>query len=302
MEGKKKILCLNNRIRFGPSGNSDSFYKEGNKSSIEMPKWLYDMGLNAYEYSLTRGINIKEETARLIGQQASKYDIAVSVHAPYYINLASPEKEKAEKSIQYILDSLEVATWLGANRIVFHPGSCARMSRQKANENIINMLKQLVNQAKDYLQSGLLLCPETMGKINQIGTLDEILYFCTLHENIIPTLDFGHIHARGLGAINSKDDYVKILDKVENAIGYERTRNFHSHFSHIEFTERGEKKHWTLSDTEYGPEFSFLAEVIIERDLTPIIICESRGVMAEDALRLKNIYEEKITLSNNVNI
>jgi len=267
-----------------------------------MPKWLYHMGLNAYEYSLTRGINIKEETARLIGEEARKYNIAVSVHAPYYINLASPEKEKAEKSLEYILDSLEVATWLGATRVVFHPGSCAKISRQKANENVISMLKQLIGQAKDYLQSGIFLCPETMGKMNQVGTLDEILYFCSLHDNIVPTLDFGHIHARGLGAIKSKGDYEEIIDRVENAIGYERTKSFHSHFSRIEFTEGGEKKHWTMSDTEYGPEFSHLAEVIIERKLTPTIICESRGVMAEDALKLKNIYQEKITLSNNANI
>ncbi len=295
-------MNLNNSIRFGPSGNSESFYKQGHKSSIDMPKWLHDMGLNAYEYSLTRGINIKEETARLIGTEARKYDIAVSVHAPYYINLASPEKEIAKKSKEYILDSLKVATWLGAKRVVFHPGSCAKISRQKANENVIHMLKQLIDQAKDYLQSGMFLCPETIGKLNQVGTLDEILHFCSLHDNMMPTLDFGHLHARGLGAINSKEDYQEIIDRVENAIGYERTKSFHSHFSRIEFTEGGEKKHWTISDTQYGPEFSYLAEVIIERRLSPTIICESRGVMAEDALKLKNIYEEKITLSNNGNI
>ncbi len=267
-----------------------------------MPKWLHYMGLNAYEYSLTRGINIKEETARLIGKEAKKYDIAVSVHAPYYINLASPEKEKTEKSIKYILDSLEVATWLGAKKVVFHPGSCAKISRKEANENVIKMLEQLIAQARDYLKNGMFLCPETMGKLNQIGTLDEILFFCSLHDNIIPTLDFGHIHARGLGAINSKEDYEEIINRVENAIGNERTKYFHSHFSRIEFTEGGEKKHWTISDTQYGPEFSYLAEVIIERNLTPTIICESRGVMAEDALKLKNIYQEKIILSNNGNI
>ena len=292
-------MLLNDKIRFGPSGNSELFYEQGNKTSVQMPKWLYHMGLNAYEYSLTRGINIKEETARLIGQEARKYNIKVSVHAPYYINLASPEKDKREKSIKYILDSLEAARWLGANRVVFHPGSCAKMNREKAVETVVSTMKCLVVEAREYLQDGILLCPETMGKINQVGTLDEVLYLCSLHENIIPTLDFGHLHARGSGAINSKEDYEVILNRVENAIGYERTKGFHSHFSRIEFSQGGEKKHWTLSDIQYGPEFSFLAEVLIEKQLTPVIICESRGVMAEDALRLKNIYDEKFRLLNN---
>lgn len=119
-------MVFNERVRFGPSGNSELFYDQGYKTSAEMPKWLYNMGLNAYEYSLTRGINIKEETARLIGKQAKIYDIAVSVHAPYYINLASQEKDKQEKSLKYILDSLEVAAWLGAKRVVFHPGFALR--------------------------------------------------------------------------------------------------------------------------------------------------------------------------------
>jgi len=294
------VLC--EETRFGPSGNSKIFYEQGNKTSVQMPKWLYDMGLNAYEYSLTRGINIKEETARAIGEQARLYDIALSVHAPYYINLASPEKDKREKSIKYILDSLKVASWLGAKRVVFHPGSCAKMSRKTAVERAASTLEQIIEKARTFLQKGMFLCPETMGKINQVGNLKEVLYFCSFHENIIPTLDFGHLHARGLGAINSKEDYELILNSVEDAIGYERTKVFHSHFSRIEFTTGGEKKHWTISDSQYGPEFSPLAEVIIERQLTPTIICESREVMAEDALRLKDIYREKLNLFKNTNI
>ena len=96
------MFPIDSKIRFGPSGNSDSFYDQGFKTSREMPKWLYDMGLNAYEYSITRGINLKEATAREIGEQAAKWGIAMSLHAPYYINLAGREEEGRKKSIQYL--------------------------------------------------------------------------------------------------------------------------------------------------------------------------------------------------------
>jgi len=292
-------VAYNDIIRFGPAGNSDLFYEQGYKSSVDMPKWLHDMGLNAYEYACTHGVKIREKTARAIGEAAKKYNIALSVHAPYYINLATEDPKKRVKTKRYILDSLQVAYWMGAKRVVFHPGSSAKMDRRRAFKNAADALKEIISDAREFVEKGIHLCPETMGKINQLGTVDEVLELCKLHESLIPTLDFGHINAMGQGSIKSCTDYMQIINSVRDALGEERTRYFHSHFSRIEYTNGGEKKHWTLKDIQYGPDFEPLAEVLVSQDLKPVIICESRGTMAEDAVKLKNIYDEKNHLFNN---
>ncbi|NLU37224.1 MAG: TIM barrel protein [Clostridiales bacterium] len=293
----KGVFLINIQIRFGPSGNDNLFYKQGYRSSIDMPKWLYEMGLNAYEYSLTRGIHIEEHTAKEIGEQAAKWGISMSVHAPYYINLASQKEENRLKSIQYIVRSAEVALWIGANRVVFHPGSSGK-DRESALETAKKTLLHALEECGEYIANGIRLCPETMGKRNQLGNLGEVLELCQLDNTLLPVIDFGHLHALYQGAIKSVKEYANILDMIENKLDKERNKSFHIHFSRIEYTKAGEKKHHAYENTAYGPDFEPLAEIIIHRNIKPVIICESRGSMARDALKLKRIYEEKLSLFN----
>ncbi len=278
-------------IRFGPSGNSDSFYDQGYNSSVAMPKWLAEMGLNAYEYQCSKGVNISEKKARELGEEARNHGIFLSIHAPYYINLASREEEKRQNSKKYILQTMQAASWMGAERIVIHPGSCTGIERRDALNTAISTLKGAIEEADRLGFKNIHICPETMGKINQLGDLEEVLELCTIDERLLPTLDFGHIHARGMGSLKSIEDFDSIFRQLENRLGSERLRTFHCHFSRIEFTGGGEKKHWTLDDIQFGPEFELLAKVLWNRKLSPVVICESRGVMAEDALRLKDTYE-----------
>ncbi|WHH59651.1 TIM barrel protein [Petroclostridium sp. X23] len=277
-------------VKFGPSGNSDKFYEQGYKSSLQMPKWLKDMGLDAYEYQCSKGVKISEETAVKLGENAKEQGITMSIHAPYYINLASVEPEKRENSKRYIIETMTAARWMGAERIVVHPGSCSKMDRKKALVLAKETLKTTLAQADEMGLGDIHICPETLGKINQLGTLEEILELCMLDERLIPTIDFGHIHARGLGCLIDQSDFEKIFDIMEKALGNDRLKSFHSHFSRIEFTAGGEKKHWCFGDTQYGPEFEPIAEILYRKNLSPTIICESRGTMAEDALELKKIY------------
>ncbi|MHB8064349.1 MAG: TIM barrel protein [Ruminiclostridium sp.] len=279
-------------IRFGPSGNSDSFYEQGYKTSSQMPAWLTSLGLNAYEYSCTKGVNIGEKTAVEIGNEAKRNNIFVSIHAPYYINMSSEEIEKRENSKKYILDTLKVAKWMGAKRIVVHSGSCSKVERSWALETAIQILKETLALADEAGYGDISICPEVLGKHNQLGTLEEIMEMCKMDERIIPTIDFGHIHARGLGRLNSEEDFANIIDIIENSIGKARTKQLHCHFSRIEYSRGGEKKHWNFSDKQYGPEFEHLAPVLVKRGMEPVIICESRGMMAEDALEMKKIYEQ----------
>ncbi|HEY8422665.1 MAG TPA: TIM barrel protein [Thermoclostridium sp.] len=278
-------------IWFGPSGNSEKFYEDGNKHSYQMPEWLKNMDLNAYEYQCNKGTNIKQETAVKIGIEAKKAGVRLSIHAPYYINLSSSEEEKRKNSVQYIINTCQVAKWMGADRIVIHPGSVGKLSREKAMMLALPVLAEAIKTADESGFSDITLCPEVLGKINNLGSVDEVITMCMLDERMIPCVDFGHVYARTLGAVKDVDDFNAIFEKIENALGAERARKLHIHFSRIEFTDAGEKKHHTMQDTEYGPEFENLAHVLIKRKTEPVIICESRDRMAEDAVILKQIYE-----------
>ena len=206
--------------------------------------------------------------------------------------MSSVEKEKRERSKEYIINTLEVARWMGAKRIVVHTGSCGKVTREWALETAIDVLKETIFEADEKGLGDIVICPEVLGKLNQLGTLEEILEMCKVDERLIPTIDFAHLHARSMGGLKSTEDFEKVINQIENELGYERVKKVHCHFSRVEYSKGGEKKHWTLDDTQYGPEFEPLAEVISKKKLEPVIICESRGNMAEDALKLKKIYED----------
>lgn len=278
-------------IWFGPAGNSDSFYEQGYKHSWEMPQWLREMGLNAYEYQCTKGVLLKEETAARIGEECRKHEIRASIHAPYYINLSSTEKQKREKSIQYILETLRIAKAMGAGRIIMHPGYVSGISRDTALKMAKDTFLRALEAAKNEHLEDITICPEVLGKYNQLGNIFEVVELCALSDNVIPCIDFGHVHALTRNGLKTKKEYMDILRYVGQELGQERMRAVHMHFSRVEVDRGGEKRHWTLADTQYGPEFGPLAEAILELGIEPVIISESRGMMAEDSLALKKMFE-----------
>lgn len=275
---------------FGPSGNSQSFYDEGHKSTVETPEWLWERGLDAFEYSFGRGVRIKEGTAGEIGSGFAAKDIVVSVHAPYYINLASTDADKRKNTVRYFTESVTAAHWMGAKRVIFHPGAVGKEDRESAFGRAVDFFAEVIDEVKSLGYDEVHLCPETLGKINQLGNVEEVLRLCSMDKSIIPAIDFGHLHARTVGGIKTKDDYKRILDIMGERLDEERAKRFHIHFSHIEYTGQGEKKHHDLKDEGYGPDFEPLAELMVERGLEPIVICESPTMMAEDARAMKEIY------------
>ena len=278
---------------FGPAGNSDSFSKMGFKSNLDAPEYVSKMGLDIYEYQCGRGVRVSEENAKIYRANAEKFNIKTSLHAPYFISLSSVEEEKRLKSVDYIMQSAIAADMLGADRIIVHSGSCSKISREEALALAKDTLKiarnSLVENGLDHIH----ICPETMGKINQLGTLDEVLELCLVDESFIPCIDFGHLNARTFGNINSKEAFENVLNAIENKLGYDKLNCFHSHFSKIEFTENGgEKRHLTFEDSVFGPEFEPLAELVAKKDLSPIFICESAGTQAEDSHYMKKVYKD----------
>lgn len=278
-------------IKFGPAGNDKQFYADGYKSTVEAPKWLKTMGLNAFEYSFGKGILLKDETALEIATAMKENDIAISVHAPYFINFANPDDEMIEKSYNYVLNSLYKLKLMGGNRCIIHVGSCGKLDREYAINLVAERLRILVEKVKAAGYGDMLLCIETMGKQAQIGSYTEIIDLCKIDPMIIPTFDFGHINAVTGGTLKSKEDYEKIFDYCLENLGEFRTKNVHIHFSKIEYGAKGEIKHLTFEDDIYGPDFEPLAEVLKERNYTPVIICESKECMAIDALKMKKVFE-----------
>ena len=283
--------------RFGPAGLPNDFSGKGFKSSLEAPVYLEEMGLTAFEYQCGQGVRIREELARNLGGKTREKGIRLSLHAPYFISLSSLEEEKRANSIRYILQSARAADFMGAKRIVVHSGSCGKMSREQALE----LAKGTLRLAREALcaegLSHICICPETMGKINQLGTLHEVLELCRVDESFVPCIDFGHLNARSAGAVTGAKAYEDILAEIEDALGFERLKTFHSHFSRIEYTARGgEVRHLTFSDAVYGPPFEPLMELVAQKGLSPTFICESAGTQGADAQTMMKYYETFIKI------
>lgn len=280
-------------INFGPAGFCEDFSKV-NKKSEQMPQWLIDHELSAYEIAFTNGINIGDEKCALLGKLFAEKNISVSVHAPYYVNFANPNPEMIEKSIGYIINSLKKMKLLRATRLVFHPGALMKQSRELAQQNILQNLKLLLNRIdQENFDFEFYLCPETMGKHGQCGTVEEVAQMCALDERLIPTLDFGHINSFNQGSLKTEDDYKQVFDTLKKYLG-NRFNNVHIHFSKIEYGAKGEIRHLTF-DTDpmsYGPDFAPLAKVLKELDVNANVISESNGKQTADAVTMHNMYKQ----------
>ena len=212
-------------IKFGPSGNSDSFYKEGYDHTEQAAKYVKERGLDCFEYSFGRGVRMSEEKACSIRAAFEKEGVEISVHAPYFINFANPSDEMAAKSYEYVLQSGRMAKLMGAKRVVFHPAAQGKATREEA----VALTEERLKILRDYIYMNELqeikFCPETMGKLAQIGTVEEIAEFCGIDPVYTPCVDFGHVNAREGGSLKTEEDYLARLDVFIGRLGYERMKD-----------------------------------------------------------------------------
>ena len=276
------------KATFGPGGNGDLFYAHGCKGTFQAPKWVKDFGLDADEFEAGNGISAGEDTLRKIGDAAKAHGVLMSLHTPYYISLSGVDPEKRLKSIDYIQKSLWAAELLNADTIVIHSGSAAKISREEAMKLSCDTLEKVIEAIGD---TEIKLGIETMGKVNQLGTLDEVIEQCRVDKRYAPVVDFGHMNAREQGYFVTADDYRRVFDKIAEGLGESYAMDLHCHFSKIEYTTAGEKKHLTFADGVYGPDFEPLMEALAKDGWAPRIICESDGTQPEDALSMKKYYE-----------
>ena len=273
---------------FGPGGNGDWFYKKGYKSSVDSPAFVAEVGLDAYEYEAGNGLTAGEATLRAIGQAAKEKGVRMSFHTPYFISLSGVEEEKRLKSLDYIEKSLWAAELLGADTIVIHSGSAAKISREDAMALSMDTLSRA---AEKFADTKVRMGIETMGKCNQLGTLIEVIEQCKVSPLFAPVVDFGHLYARSLGEeFKTVDDYRRVFSTIGEKLGDDYAKHLHCHFSQIEYTGAGEKRHLVFGNGLFGPAFEPLAEAIVREGVAPRIICESAGTQAEDALYMKQTY------------
>jgi deoxyribonuclease-4 len=285
------MLRVADRPRFGPAGVPPGF--KALKSPVsEIPIYLRDEGLDAFEYQAVRWgpkPQMRKEEAERLGKNALQHDVWVTLHGSYFINLCS-EGEILEASKRRLLACVTAADWMGAHAVVFHPGYYGKKSPKDALETCIKAMRDVVESMRANNITEVHLAPETTGKRSQLGNLQEILTLCEEVELTEPNIDWAHIHAREKGALKTKDDFMEVMEEIEKRLGTSALKNMHCHFSHIEFTDKGERRHHTLDEAEYGPDFHLLASLIKELDLKPVMICES-PILDVDAQKMRDILK-----------
>ncbi len=268
MNVRYKIWSIIMKINIGTAGVPIST-KEHN--TIEGIRRVKELGLQAMEVEFVRGVAMGNGLAKKAGKVAKEDGIILSVHAPYYINLCNPEK--AEASMKRILDSCERAHHLGAEVVVFHPGFYGDLSKEECSKRVFNACKEMNNILREN-KWNVKLGMETTGKVSQFGTLDEIIDIHEKIRNCIPVVDWSHMFARD----NGKIDFAEIVKKLESL----NLPKYHTHFSGIEFTEKGERRHIVLEYKQ--PDFEELVKVLMRSRIKEMtIICES-PILEKDAL------------------
>lgn len=256
-------------------------------SSISGIKRIRELDLDCMELEFVQGVRMGEKGAKSVQEAAKKEEVALSVHAPYYINLNSYDKEKLKASLERIYQAARIGSLCGAESIVLHAGFYQKSSKEHTFESVSKALKTLTCQLRDEGITAVLR-PETMGKRTQFGALEEVLELSAEIEGVMPCIDFCHLHARE-GRENSYPEFTEILSRVEESLGKEGLSNMHMHVAGVEYGISGEKKHLNLKESDFN--YPDLMRTLKEFKTRGRVILES-PVLEQDALMLRKLYDE----------
>jgi deoxyribonuclease-4 len=274
-----------NKVLFGPAG----YPSEARGNVKRVFQILTEAGIDALEYAAVHGLKTKEDKAKTIGELARDSGITMSMHAAYYISLASKTPRIRETSKERLVKALRFAPLMSVKRIVFHPGYLGGLSKDEAHVVIRDALRRVWETA-GYQGGGAVLAPEIAGKLSAYGSIDQIIQLCQDVDGCIPTIDWAHLYARSQGEINDKQSYLKVLTRFEDDLGELFVNNMHFHISGITFTEKGEAAHRSLGQ-EWGPDILPLVEIVRECGYKPTFISESTNPL-QGALYAKFLFEE----------
>lgn len=276
------------RIRFGPAGKPIEFKGD----TIRVPEFLKSIGLDAFEYEAVRGVRISEEKAKRLGKEAESNGVTMSMHAPYYVNLSSPDDAIIERSLKRLYDSMVASEWMGSYAVVVHPGYYkGNSTRMEAVKRVIESFNRLFDMLPSWVKTPQ-IAPETMGKTSQVGSLEEVVEICANTPRCRPCLDWAHLYARAEGNfVTDVDQVIKAIEFIERNLGRSAVNPLHTHFSKIEYGRGGERMHHTLSEEGYGPDWKLVCKAYKETGIDAVVISES-PILEKDAILMKRICEE----------
>lgn len=276
---------MDNAFRFGTVGAPLSTPKKPG-GSVGAIQQISALGLNAFELGWVQSVRAAEETCRLIKETASAMDVAISVHAPYFINLNADEEEWP-KSRKRLMDAAYFGNLAGATDIIFHPGSYFGKEPKDVLPLAIERLNECVVELRK-AGNPATLRPESMGKSAMIGSVEDVLEMSRLIKGVEPCLDFAHLHARaGDGSMNSFDEWTNILRRYADILGKDSLKRLHIHLSGIEYTAKGEKNHLPIRESDLNTDDLFKALKTL--NCGGRIVCES-PILEEDAIFLRDAW------------
>ena len=281
--------------RFGPAG-VPPWFKAMKAALTDVPRLLREEGLDAFEYQAVRWgakPQIKREDAENLSLKAKDNDVLLSLHGSYFINFCGG-KDVIDASKQRLIACATAAEWMKAYVVVFHPGFYGKRPQKEAFTNCLEALKEAAEAMRTLGIKNVKIGPETMGKPFQLGSLDEVVSLCEEVEKTQLVVDWAHLHARDGGRFKTVDDFRKVIVEIENRLGTEAVRDMHCHFTKVEFTDKGEKRHHIIDETDFGPDFTMLAKVIAEFKLKPVIISES-PILDMDAIKMRDILKKELS-------
>ncbi len=269
-------------LLFGTAGIPRSTKIKSTQSGIER---IAELRLGCMEMEFVQGVRMSEAGTHLVAETATKTGVRLSAHAPYFINFNAHASEKIEASQERLLQTARIAWLCGAESIVFHAAFYLGDSPEKVYNTVKKHLRETLTQLKEE-NNGVCIRPETMGKLSQFGTMEEILNLCTELEGLGICMDFAHWHAR-TGGFNSYREFASILLQIEEKLGRTALDNTHIHVSGIAYGGKGEIKHLNLKESDF--QYAELLKALKDYNAKGIVICESPN-LEKDALLLQATY------------
>ena len=271
------------KLRIGTAGIPLSTPDRNTENGIRHVKKL---GLDAMELEFVRSVNIKEEKAASVKKTAQESDVVLTCHGQYFVNLNAQDTAKLRASVERILKASEIAWKCGAWSICYHMAYYMGMEKERIYEKVKKQVKEIVKVFKDK-GIDIWLRPETGGKLTQFGDVDELVKLSSEVEQVLPCIDWAHHQARSHGKVNSREEFGKILEKIERVLGREALENMHMHFEGIEYSDKGERRHKNFEDADL--DFKGMVQAWKDFKIGGVGICESPNI-EEDALLVKNEY------------
>ena len=272
-----------NNLYFVTAGTPHRADGKGYKEAFEVIK---DMSLDGMEIEFVHGVRISDTSKEIVKNAQKKEGLIFTAHGPYYINLNAKEEEKIDASIKRILDTAIVANELGAYSITFHAAFYMGKSKEIVFENVKKSF-EIITEELEKQNNKIWIRPETTGKGTQWGDLDEVINISKYFDTVLPCVDFAHLHARSNGEFNTYDEFCNIFDKIGKTLGDRALNNFHAHIAGINYSEKGEKNHLILEESDMN--YKDLLKAFKTFDVKGVVVCESPNI-EDDTKLLKDYY------------